>query len=254
MSASGATSEDPVRIELFRIHSYETDIRGRASVAAICNFFQDIAGNHATVLNLGIGQLNRDSKTWVLSRLKVEVQSYPVSGDTVKVETWPSGVDGLFAMRCFRLWTPEGNLLVRAVSAWVIIDLKSRRPVRIPAQVAKLGRPEESVLAMDLRASLNEPKATGHDKTFRVRWGDMDVNRHVNNVRYIEWGLEALPHEFLEMNELESFEIQFKAECAHEDMVTSVAGEIDSGIYAHGIKKDPDGEILALMETRWKSR
>ena len=32
-----------------------------------------------------------------------------------------------------------------------------------------------------------------HHANFKVRYGDIDSNMHVNNVRYVEWAIESLP-------------------------------------------------------------
>lgn len=219
---------------------------------SLCNFFQEIAGNHATRLKVGIGHLNEEAKTWVLTRLKVVVNDYPLYGESVRVETWPYGVDRLQALRCFRLWNRRGDLLAHAYSSWVIIDLDTRRPVRIPDEVARLGNPNDYLFDMDLKSTIPDLSDSSFLKKLTVGWGDLDINRHVNNVRYIEWGLEALPVDVLESNKTVSLEIQYKAECGYGDSILTEAERVDPVHFIHRIKKEPGGEILARMNTVWK--
>lgn len=240
--------------EQFKIHSYETDVSGKATVATLCNYFQEIAGNHATHLGVGIEHLNEDSKTWVLSRLKVNLNTIPFSGETVRVETWPCGVESLLALRCFRLWNRNDVLLAQAYSAWVIIDLNSRRPVRIPEEIVRLRPTLYDSFDMDLRTPLPKLSEVAYEKTLKVRRSDMDINRHVNNVHYIEWGMEALPEEFAESANMKSLEIQFRAECGKGDHIKSQIQSFNTSHILHRITKEPDGEILALMRTRWKMK
>ena len=52
------------------------------------------------------------------------------------LETWPSGIDRLFAIRDFRMVAGE-EVLLRATSEWMVIDVNRRRPVRLPAWVTE---------------------------------------------------------------------------------------------------------------------
>jgi len=67
--------------------SYEADSTGRLSLYALFNWFQDIAGKHAAFLRVGYNELRDANLAWVLSRIKVEVHSFPRWGDTVHLAT-----------------------------------------------------------------------------------------------------------------------------------------------------------------------
>src|SRR5512136_1438306 len=124
--------------ESFRVRASETDARGRASIPAICNWLQEVAGNHATALDWAVDQLTAQGMTWVLSRLRLVLARAPRWREEVRVTTWPGGVQRAWAFREFQITGREGEELGRGTSAWLLLKLATRRPVRPPAPVEEI--------------------------------------------------------------------------------------------------------------------
>lgn len=244
------TAIDGIWQETFRVRSYETDVTGTASMASICNYLQEAAGNHAHDLGVSVEQM--DNQTWVLTRLHVEMARFPSWRQDVYIETWPSGENGLYATREFVLRDDEGDTLGWATSAWLIIDLTRRRPVRIPAFVRSFRVPVRGRALDDTFDRLPVLDTPAEERTFRVRYGDLDLNQHVNNVHYVEWVVEALPRHVREGHHLTSLEIHFRAEATFGDEVrvqTSPAGE--DSTFLHRLLRHSDGRDVAHVRTRW---
>ena len=68
----------PVRIyeESFKIHTYEVDLHNRLTIQSLCQFLQEAASNHASLLGFGVDYLLGNSRTWFLSRLAVEIEDF----------------------------------------------------------------------------------------------------------------------------------------------------------------------------------
>ena len=98
----------------YHIRSYEVDRSGCLSIAAAVNFFQESAWRNAEAIGVGFNQLSENNNLWVLSRLSVEMYKYPQWDDTIRLETWPKGMDRLFALRDFRLKSGDGKELLGA--------------------------------------------------------------------------------------------------------------------------------------------
>jgi len=110
------------------VRSYEVDATGYFSMQAICNHLQDIAWEHAGRLGFGYEQLANRNLFWVLSRLKIEINKYPLWNDKVILKTWPRGSEKLFAYRDYTIEDKNGQLLIAATSAWLILDKVNHRP------------------------------------------------------------------------------------------------------------------------------
>ena len=126
--AKRASSDTNVWREDYHIRSYEVDCRNRLSILSMFSFMQEAASKHAAALGVSIHQLLAENYTWLLSRLKIKIASYPGWNDQIQVSTWPSGTQQLFALRDFQLKGADNQTIAAAISAWLGIDLQKRRP------------------------------------------------------------------------------------------------------------------------------
>jgi len=249
--------------ERFRVRSYEITPRGTASVLALADYLQEAAGHHAAELGVSMQDLLDDGRAWVLARLRLKIDRLPKWEDDVVVETWPSGLDRLYATREFVLHagSDEGNVMARGTSAWLVIDTDRRRPLRPPAMLHSLDPPDRPpALAHDVSRDLPPPERADAASTFTVRYHDLDVNRHVNNVRYLEWALETLPADVLDARRCQSLQLQFSAETTLGDTVRATAQiedapdgntESDALRVRHRLTHAESDRVLATATTQW---
>lgn len=250
--------------ESFPVRAYNVTPHGTASPLALCDFMQVAAGNHAAQLGLSMESLLQDGRAWVLAFLRLEVDRYPAWHETLEIETWPSGLDRLYATREFVLSDKDGDC-ARATSAWLVIDTDRRRPLRPPAELNEIDPPDRSP-AIEVERSKMEPPTTGpvHSREFRVRYHDLDLNRHVNNVRYVEWALETLPAEWHDAHALDGLTLEFRAETTADDPVRSTIHHAETGggaavsdehrTFYHHLRHAGEGHTLALAKTVWTPR
>ncbi|GAB5534690.1 MAG: thioesterase [Rubricoccaceae bacterium] len=234
--------------ETFQIRAYEVGPDELASVLTVCDLLQEAAGEHARSVNRdGFDLPNGGFATWVLSRLRVQLVRRPRIRETVTIETWPSNLDGLRAFRDFRMTGEHGDALATATSAWFLIDAERRRPVRLPESMtgfAATERPRALTFASSTPQAPDSPKA---ERAFAVRRSDLDRVGHANNVRFIEWALEALPEDA----GLCEIDVHYRAEAVYSDTVVSTASALADGTRNHEIARASDGRTLALATTHW---
>jgi acyl-ACP thioesterase len=243
--------------ESFRVRTYEVAPSGHVSVQSLCNYMQEAAANHAEQLHFGKHDLEPLGMAWVLSRLHVQTHIFPVWQDVVRVETWPSGREGLYAMRDFLLYDGSDQVFARATSSWLLLDVVRRRPARLPAYIEEVPLPDRPLaLSHDFR-KLHAPLRADHARMFNVRYSDLDMNAHVNNVRYVEWAVESLPPEAVQGYGLVALELHFRAETGHGEQVTVEAEcrEVTGGMTClHRLVRVGDRREVALAVTQWKRR
>ncbi len=121
--------------EVFRVRASEVGPGGTMRLPALLDLFQDVAGTNATALGWGSDALLADGKTWVLSRFHLRLAALPAWREEIGVETWPSGVHRVFALREFRASGADGRLLAEATSAWLLVAVPSKRPLRPPPEI-----------------------------------------------------------------------------------------------------------------------
>ncbi|MFP4229181.1 MAG: acyl-[acyl-carrier-protein] thioesterase [Salinivenus sp.] len=229
---------------------------GTVSLPALCGYLQEAAGPHAAALGVSMDDLAAEDKAWVLARLRLDVERPVRRGDTVTVETWPSGLDGLYTTREFVL-TVDGTEVARATSAWFLIDLKRRRPVRPPQAVRTLNFPDRAPALAPLSDELSPPERADHERTVTVGYHDLDRNEHVNNVRYLTWALDTLPASVFATRRCTKGALDFRHEASLGDPVRAVV-QTDAGGASlrarHAIVHAEDERMLAVAHTHWAPR
>lgn len=109
-----------------------------------------------------------------------------------------------------------GDILMRASSQWVMMNKETRRLSKIPdearAEIEGYFVDSPPVIDDDSRKlpKLDETTADYTRTGLTPRWSDLDVNQHVNNVKYIGWILESAPMQILEGCELAAMTLEYR--------------------------------------------
>ena len=238
----------------FIVQYYETDQRGFARPVALLNYLQAVGGDHAALLGVSVTDLHKSGHTWVLSRVHLAMERYPRGGSTIRIKTWPVSRESLFTVRDFELFDKGGGLIGRATSSWAVLNLKTRRPVKLDDVLPLYPlNPERAVV--DPFNTLPLLEQSEYELRLPVLRGDLDLNRHVNNTVYVGWALETIPAEVDNSFCPSSIEIGFRAEALYGDtVVIRTTKTEDSRCYIHSIESGSDGRELARLRTRWVPR
>jgi acyl-ACP thioesterase len=249
-----STPEPNIWQETYQIRSYEVDCHNRLSVLSIFNYMQEAASRHAEALGVSIQQLLSENYTWLLSRLKIQIASLPVWKEQIQISTWPSGAQRLFALRDFKLQDKDNQAVAAAVSAWLVLDVQKRRPVRIGPFVDRLKPLEGDHILPDTLDKLAGLEVRTHEKKFVVRHRDLDINQHVNNASFVEWLVESVPVRVLNTSVLAELEINFLAEAFYEDHILAACHHQDSQntSFHHSLIRQQDGQELVRARTKWR--
>lgn len=205
--------------EQYRILSYDADPGGRASLAALYAFLLESAGNHATAGGFGFKDMWSRGLIWVLTRFKLVMDRYPLWNERAVVETWAKGRDGLFYTRDYYLKDAAGSLIGRATSSWAVLSAETHKPETGEIFIKDFPhRPGQNALSEKLE-KLPAVEAPDLVSSYRVRWSDLDFNRHVNSMRYVEWIMNGMDEETRLGRTFRSMEVNYLAETLLGDEV-----------------------------------
>ena len=167
------------------------DRSDRLTLGGIFSFFQEAAISHATNLGVGRDVMESSKQAWVLSRLSLFVERRPVYRETIEVSTWPRCWEKLFALRDFTIRDSKGDIVVRGRSAWLVLDIEKRRPLRAQSVMEGLP-PNHDVDAFPAGAAgLNPRENLTKSGERKALYYDIDYYGHANNARYIQWMQDA---------------------------------------------------------------
>ncbi|PSS01852.1 Palmitoyl-acyl carrier protein like [Actinidia chinensis var. chinensis] len=260
----------------FSIRSYEIGADRTASIETMMNHLQETALNHAKSAGLlgdGFGstpEMCKKNLIWVVTKMNVLVDRYPTWGDMVQVDTWvaASGKNGMRRDWLVRDYQ-TGDILTRASSVWVMMNKETRRISKLPPEVrGEIGSyfvDSPPLVDEDGRklSKLEESTADYIRTGLTPRWNDLDINQHVNNVKYIGWILESAPLPILESHELSSLTLEYRRECKRDSVVQSLTavsgggggGLVDSGyVECQHLLRLEGGVEIVKARTKWKPK
>ncbi|KAL9317191.1 hypothetical protein ACSQ67_013708 [Phaseolus vulgaris] len=232
------------------IRSYEVGADKTATLESIFNLLQETALNHVWMSGLlgdGFGATHgmvRNDLIWVVSRMQVLIDYYPIWGEVVEIDTWV-GASGKNGMR--RDWLirsqATGHIFGRATSTWVMMNRKTRRLSKMPEEVRAEVAPwfiEKQAIEEDAQEKIVklDKEAKYMNSDLKPKRSDLDMNQHVNNVKYVRWMLETIPDQIQERHQLSSITLEYRRECGSSDIVQSLC-EPEEDEKLHGVV-EPD--------------
>ena len=183
------------------------------------NHMLNAADFHSRDRGFGMDFLNSIKKTWVLSRLAIEMDEMPCQYDKFYVETWVESAMRYFTQRNFRVVSEDGaKVYGYGRSIWAMIDTETRQPTNIfdidnGAIVNWVEKNKENPMSKLTRVQMDDK--TELVRTIDTFYNDVDINGHINSVKYIEHVLDLFPIDWYKEHPLKRFDIAYVAE-AHQ--------------------------------------
>lgn len=231
----------------------DLDYTGRVGIVRIVDILQASATAHADLLGVGMSDLMKEGHTWMLSAMSVCFDRWPKVMEPLRLATWPSGVRGkLVCKRDYTIESEKGEGLIRSTSDWIYVDVKNRKIDRLPPILMNLAPEEVAQAGVESIGKIPQVAMPVAEQEIIVRHADTDVNRHVNNVHYVEWIFEPLEEAFF-AHRLFRLDISYRAEARYGDVVESLVEMSDDGrTTLHVLRRKADGVALVTALCRWE--
>lgn len=204
-----------------QIKYYECDTTQKITISMLLNIMLHVSGEQSYLLGVGDEVVAEKGLAWIIIQYGVEVERMPAFYESITITTQATSYNKLFCYRTFNVYDEKGNLCVTVKSTFALMNVEERKMVRVPDELVA---PYESEFSKKL---IRTPKPEKIDeeimifKEYRVRYLDIDSNRHVNNSKYIEWAIDTLNLEFLTTHEIESMTIKFEKEVHYGQLIHS---------------------------------
>jgi len=181
----------------FDVTTADCDMFARLRPGGLVSFLIVAATRSADELGFGYEFLSRHHLYWVLSRMTIEICRPLLWGDKAVVITWPKDVDGLLYLRDFEVKDQNGEMVARATSGWLAIDMDSKRPRKVEDKFSYMFDQMKDKHSLDRKPERLSAVAEGGKADIKSTWFDFDLNKHVTSSRYIDWMVDNLPTDVL---------------------------------------------------------
>ncbi len=235
------SNEDKIGCYRFVAEPFHVDFSGRLTLGVLGNHLLNCAGFHANDRGFGIATLNEENYTWVLSRLAIELEDMPRQYEDFAVQTWVEDVYRLFTNRNFAVTDKDGKKIGYARSVWAMINLHTRKP----ADLLQLHGGSIEGYVCDEPCPIARPshikvKATEPTARVTARYSDIDINGHVNSIRYIEHILDLFPLEMYRKKHIRRFEMAYVAESYYGDELAFYVDDAGENVCLVEVRKQDD--------------
>ena len=233
------------------VKGYDCDVHQQVSLPALIQMMHEAAMQHVLKLKVSAKELAPQHLAWVLYQEQLEFFRRPTLGEPVNILTHPSGKERVFTYRDFHVYDVQDQLLAQASSTWLLMDTQRRRIARYPESISDLLTPSNELPQLDRCPKLKQPTATPLWTNARtVAFHDLDFNEHLSNIHYFRWMLDVLPHEILQGQVLQKFQISFQEECNLGDLLEIAAWEVGEKQYHHRIRLGE--KVKAMAVSYWE--
>lgn len=189
----------PIFKETYFLSASEANAEQELSLPILTSKLIDIATAHANSLGIGNPSMEKMNAGWILSRLTIEMNSYPKVNDTYIISTWIESTNRHFSERAFKIYSESGEVFGYARSIWMVMDTVNHTNVglshltfekewidgTIPPieRQARHSTIVENICGEELPRGIVTATAPVFD--YKFKYCDLDFYRHVNTIRYV---------------------------------------------------------------------
>lgn len=209
---------------------------------------QDIATEHAEVLNIGKANTLDKGLYWVITRIEIDIKRMPKYLSTVTLKTYPGDDLRFIFPRYFVLEDEKGEVLLRASSTWMVLHKENHRVCLNPFKDFKAD-PEHYEGELELPNKVNSDEDIVLVEQRKVRYSDIDLNGHLNNTKYIDYIVDIHDSDFYKKNRIAHFVINYEKELK-DNNVLSIYSNNKNPEYIKGDMEGTSFEVNITYKNR----
>ena len=230
----------------FSIQPQNVDFQSKLTLASLVNILLTTGGYNADENGFGIRKINEMNSSWVLLRLAVEMNSFPLQYESISVETWIESIGRSTSIRNFRIRNKKSEIIGYAYSMWAMIDLNTRRALDL--QLLEGIQAFATNIKLDIEKPIKLETIDGEPvDRLKVKYSDIDINQHTNTMSYVKWLTDTFSLETFKQNSIKRFEINFSNEILFGAEVSIFANKIDNSDYRFEIRADDKSSCKARI-------
>jgi medium-chain acyl-[acyl-carrier-protein] hydrolase len=235
-------------------HKYEVVVKdlgktNKVSNKALLGFMEEIASLHSATIGHGVNDVIKNGEAWILLDWKLQVLERCNYGEVVSLNTWVRDSDKFYSYRDFEVYDEKDKLIAKGTSKWVLVDIKTTHITRISDELIKKYNPEfeKNVFNEAKLERIKEPNNYQSNIIYKVNRADIDVNKHMHNLYYLDLAYEALPEDIYLNEEMNNVRINYKHELKLGDTVKCLYS-YENNKHIVAVKSEDESKLYAIVE------
>lgn len=237
----------------FEIPSYFVDDNTQLTVSSLFSLLQEMSNEHARRLNAGWQELRERGFFWVITRIRLKINRLPKWNEPVLLRTWVKESKAATSPRDYEMEDADGNILIAGTSIWAILDIEGARPQRmnmfdgcfLPQNRHAVDGQSPKIGALAIPEEPLNSKPVVHS--------DIDMNRHVNNARYIQWAIDSVNEDFLRSHRITSVMVKFLSQAKFGDRYSVCSEQLSETASRTTLYSPDDRREYCRLQFEWES-
>ncbi|MGI6231303.1 MAG: acyl-[acyl-carrier-protein] thioesterase [Prevotella sp.] len=230
----------------FRAEPFHCDFRNQLFLGHLGNELLNAADYHSSDRGYGMTYLMGIHRAWVLSRLAIELKDIPHINEHFQVATWVENALRYFTSRNFAITDGGDKVFGYGRSIWAMINTTTRQPsdiFEIQNGIIQqyIETDEPCPIAKPSRVKMDDAEWV---RTINTNYCDVDINGHINSVKYIEHVLDLWDMAWYSHHHVKRLDVAYIAESHQGDFLNFYMKEEAPLSFAVRIMKSasPEGE------------
>ena len=224
------------------------DPDGKLKYPDLCNLLQLTAAEHAEMGGISFSDMQVHNQAWVLSRMRVEIEKIPRWKQKISIKTWIVSLENSRSIRAMEVYL-DGIKIIGVESFWAVFNTQTRRPENLALPHEHYEKYEQNRGTILPFSKIDVPVSTELVTTRTVQWSDLDIVNHVNNVKYLEWCLDAISDKCSKTRGIRVLEMNFLSELNLHEEVDIQLATTNNGQQTFSVIKDQ--KLCYLAQVDW---
>lgn len=214
----------------------EVDANGNLRIDYIFSELQRITAFHSKEMGCDGGKILKDCNAiWVLGKMKLQILDFPSMFDKIDLQTWPTKVSAVRFSRDYKIQKDLKDIVL-ATSEWCVLDanthtLRRGNTICYPFDMKHKTETSGCQDFSKLKESILE---TDFNHSHCVRYTDVDMNNHTNNIAYVRMALNCFTVEELDQFKISEIEMYYLNESYFNDNIKVYKKQTDYGYFITG--------------------
>ena len=231
------------------VESFRVDRKGRVRPTTLINALFAAANRHGEARNFG----STETRGWVIARMAVHIERVPMQRERLCIETWIRNLYHGFTDRCVRVVDEEGREVASMIATLAMIDLKTRTSVDLNGDIGlrinECMLPDEE-LSIKRIPAINRTPVEEVSFKHTPQYSDIDINGHMNSIRYLEHILDAFPRDYIDSHNLKEVVVAYMKEGDATELLSYGIKELATDHYIAQVTKE-NGTVAMRCELKF---
>lgn len=172
---------------------------------------ENVACMHSDKAGYGICDIPFTHLSWVQLNWRVTIIRRLKYNEKIIIRTWAKEASKVTTIRDFEVLDKDGKQVCIGTTKWTLTNIDTQSIVKITDDIIGEYEPDtKSIMPEYEFKKLQEPENFSNEYIYNTERRDIDVNKHMHNLNYLDLAYETLPEDIYLNSEFNNIEIMYK--------------------------------------------